>query len=52
MEDKVITISRAKSKLTYPSSVMVVAAMNPCPCGFYGHPTKNANAHRERLKNI
>ena len=40
MEDKVITISRAKSKLTYPSSVMVVAAMNPCPCGFYGHPTK------------
>lgn len=40
MEDKVITISRAKSKLAYPSSVMVVAAMNPCPCGFYGHPTK------------
>lgn len=40
MEDKVITISRAKSKLIYPSSIMVVAAMNPCPCGFYGHPTK------------
>ncbi len=40
MEDKAITISRARSKLTYPSSVMVVAAMNPCPCGFYGHPTK------------
>ncbi|MGN1039088.1 MAG: YifB family Mg chelatase-like AAA ATPase, partial [Oscillospiraceae bacterium] len=40
MEDKVITISRAKSKLTYPSSVMVVAAMNPCPCGFYSHPIK------------
>ncbi|MDR2817505.1 MAG: YifB family Mg chelatase-like AAA ATPase [Oscillospiraceae bacterium] len=40
IEDKVITISRARSKLTYPSSVMLVAAMNPCPCGFFGHPVR------------
>ncbi|GHV28802.1 magnesium chelatase [Clostridia bacterium] len=40
IEDKVITISRARSKLTYPSSVMLVAAMNPCPCGFFGHPAR------------
>ena len=35
-----ITVSRVLASVTYPSSITLVAAMNPCPCGYYGHPTK------------
>lgn len=40
MEDRVVTISRAKISVEYPASFMLIAAMNPCPCGYYNHPDK------------
>ena len=40
LEDRKITIARAKNTVVYPSSVMLVASMNPCPCGYYTHPTR------------
>lgn len=56
IEDGHVTVSRVAGSLTYPSSVMLVGAMNPCPCGFFGHPTKECicsqNAVRKYLNRI
>ncbi len=41
MEERKVTISRAKISVDYPASFMLVASMNPCPCGYYNHPDKD-----------
>ena len=41
LEDHRITISRAKYSLEYPANFQLIASMNPCPCGYYNHPTRN-----------
>ncbi len=43
LEDKVVTISRAQGTITYPASFILVAAMNPCPCGFFNDPVKECS---------
>lgn len=40
MEDRIVTISRAKMTVDFPANFMLIAAMNPCPCGYYNHPDK------------
>lgn len=50
IEDGVISISRVAAKFQYPCSVMVVCAMNPCPCGYYGHPTRKCTCSEVSAK--
>lgn len=53
LEDGKITIARSSGTVSYPSNIMLVAAMNPCPCGYSGHPTKECTcteAARKRYR--
>ena len=51
MEDKRITISRANRKTIYPADFMLVATMNPCPCGYLGDPTHECNCTTTQIQN-
>ncbi len=49
MEDKQVTISRAQGSLTFPANFQLVAAMNPCPCGYYGDPVKECTCSNSMI---
>lgn len=50
MEDRFVTISRAKFTVDYPAGFMLIAAMNPCPCGYYNHPEKDCTCGEQTVQ--
>lgn len=49
IEDRIVTISRAQGSITFPANFMLVAAMNPCPCGYYGDPVKECKCSTSEI---
>ncbi|MBQ3353300.1 YifB family Mg chelatase-like AAA ATPase [Candidatus Saccharibacteria bacterium] len=51
LEDKVISVSRAGAKVTYPADFMLIATMNPCPCGYLGDPAHECKCSEVQIQN-
>jgi magnesium chelatase family protein len=49
LEDKHVSISRAQAKVTFPANFILVATQNPCPCGYYGDPTKECRCSQQQI---
>ncbi len=49
IEDGVVTVSRVNGKYTYPCSFMLIGAMNPCPCGYFNHPTRKCSCSENKI---
>ena len=50
LEDRKVSISRVNASLTYPCNFMLIASMNPCPCGYYGTKEKQCNCNQRQIK--
>lgn len=50
LEDRKITVARVSGTVTYPCNVMLIGAMNPCPCGYYGHPTRKCICTQKKVQ--
>lgn len=50
MEERRVTISRARLSIDFPASFMLIASMNPCPCGYYNHPEKNCTCSSQMVQ--
>ena len=50
MEERKVTISRAKVSIDYPANFMLIASMNPCPCGYYNHPEKECSCSQQMVQ--
>jgi magnesium chelatase family protein len=51
MEDKIVTLSRATGSVTFPANFMLVASMNPCPCGYFGDPERACTCSTSAIRN-
>jgi magnesium chelatase family protein len=52
LEDRAVNISRARFSIDYPANFMLIAAMNPCPCGFLNHPEKACGCHQHEIGGV